>query len=199
MDYQKERITEFQDPTTYTQYDEYLRSGMDETEAIARINLETREHSRTPMQWSDAPYAGFSGSEPWFAVNPNYRQINYASQKNDPDSLYAYYKKMIALRKSEAFQELFIYGSITPMYASESGIIGYERSLGSRSVVIVINTRSEAAVLSLPGKIKRVLLSNYSNVTLPDDALRLERFQVLVLERGYCSLAHQSGEKHAPN
>ncbi|MDE7266744.1 MAG: alpha-glucosidase, partial [Lachnospiraceae bacterium] len=79
MDYQKEHIEDFKDPTTFSQYNEYLKKGMSETEALAQINLETREHARTPMQWNDEPYAGFSKSEPWFAVNPNYGQINYAS------------------------------------------------------------------------------------------------------------------------
>lgn len=182
MNYKKESITAFQDPTTFTQYTEYLKNGMTEAEALAQINLETREHARTPMQWTSEPYAGFSKSKPWFAVNPNYKQINYESQKNDPDSLYSFYKKMVALRKSETYQDLFIYGDIVPMYETESGIIGYERRLNNKSVLIVINAKPNETVLLLSRKIKGVLLSNYKKIRLQDDVLRLQRFQILVLD-----------------
>lgn len=37
-------------------------------------------NARTPMQWDDSPYAGFSDVEPWIEVNENYHQINAASQ-----------------------------------------------------------------------------------------------------------------------
>lgn len=182
MDYPKENIEDFKDPTTFSLYNEYLKNGMSETEALAQINLESREHARTPMQWNADPYAGFSKSEPWFAVNPNYGQINYASQKNDPDSLYSFYKKMIALRKSEEYQELFIYGDFTPIYESKPGVIGYERSLNGQKVLIINNAKSEETVLPALAAIRKVLLSNYENVTLQDDIIRLQRYQLLVLD-----------------
>ena len=182
MDYPKERIEDFKDPTTFSLYNEYLKKGMSDTEALAQINLECREHARIPMQWNADPYAGFSKSGPWFAVNPNYGQINYASQKNDPDSLYSFYKKMIALRKSEEYQELFIYGDFTPIYESKPGVIGYERSLNGQRVMIINNAKSEETVLPALGAIRKVLLSNYENVTLQDDIIRLQRYQLLVLD-----------------
>lgn len=182
MDYKKQHIEEFKDPTTLNLYNGYLQNGMTEDEALSQINLESREHARIPMQWSSAKYAGFSDAEPWFAVHPDYEQINYESQKNDPNSLYAFYKKMIALRKSENFQELFIYGDITPLYETESGIIGYERRLHAKRVVIINNAKSTDAVLPLSGKVKQVLLSNYENVMIKDRIVRMKRFQLLVLE-----------------
>ncbi|MBD5515084.1 MAG: alpha-glucosidase [Lachnospiraceae bacterium] len=183
MDYQKENIEEFEDPTTFIQYDEYLQNGMTKTEALAQINLKTREHARTPMQWNDGKYAGFSSTEPWFSVNPNYRQINYDLQKKNPDSLYAFYKKMISLRKSDEFQELFIYGEFTPIYETEPGIIGYERRLNDKRVLIINNAKSTEAILQVSGTIKKILLSNYKNTVLQNGIIKLHRYQLLILER----------------
>lgn len=182
MDYKKKSIEEFKDPTTYILYNEYINSGMTEAEALAQINLESREHARTPMQWSNAKHAGFSKAEPWFAVNPNYEQINYESQKNDPDSLYSFYKKMIALRKCEEFQDLFIYGDITPIYETESGIIGYKREFNQKKVIIINNATPRTVVLPLLGTVKKVLLSNYKDIILTDSTIQMQRFQLLALE-----------------
>ena len=46
---------------------------------MALVNRAARDHARTPVQWSDAANAGFcpDGVEPWFAVNPNYRDGLY--------------------------------------------------------------------------------------------------------------------------
>lgn len=182
MDYKKETIKSFQDPTTFILYEEYLKSGITEAEALAQINLKTREHARTPMQWNANPYAGFSQVEPWFGVNPNYNEINYEAQKNNSHSLYAFYKKMIALRKSEEYQELFIYGDFIPKYETESGIIGYQRNLGNKSVLIINNAKSEETALPITGKIKKVLLSNYNNDILSNESIHLQRYQFVVLE-----------------
>lgn len=181
-DFRKKELSEFKDPTTFVMYEEQIKNGMTAEESFARINLESREHARTPMQWNDTPNAGFSTVEPWFSVNPNYHSINYEAQKKDPDSLYAFYKKMIALRKSGDFQELFIYGSFTPIYEEEPGIIAYKRSYDGRSVLIVNNAKPEETTLVLPDTVKNMLLSNYDTVILNDGMLRLKRYQTAVME-----------------
>ncbi|MDE5696914.1 MAG: alpha-glucosidase [Lachnospiraceae bacterium] len=182
MDYPKENIEAFADPTTFIQYAEHLQNGMTKAEALAQINLKTREHARTPMQWNDGPYAGFSSAEPWFQVNPNYRQINYDAQKKEPASLYAFYKKMISLRKSDEFQELFLYGEFTPVYEAEPGVIGYERRLDDKSVLVINNAKPTETILPILGTIKKVLLSNYENPVLQNDNIKLQRYQLLILE-----------------
>lgn len=181
-DFRKKELSEFKDPTTFVMYEEQIKNGMTAEESFAQINLESREHARTPMQWSDTPNAGFSTVEPWFAVNPNYHSINYEAQKKDPDSLYAFYKKMIALRKSGDFQELFIYGSFTPVYEEEPGVIAYRRSYDGRSVLIINNAKPQETALALPGTVTNTLLSNYDKVILNDGMIQLKRYQTVVLE-----------------
>jgi alpha-glucosidase len=59
-----------------------------------------RDPVRTPMQWSDAPQAGFTSGEPWLPPAANYRQVNVAAQRQDPESMLALYSRLIALRRS---------------------------------------------------------------------------------------------------
>ena len=49
--------------------------------------MENRDNSRTPMQWNSNNYAGFTNVEPWFPVNPNYKEINVADQLEDENSV----------------------------------------------------------------------------------------------------------------
>ncbi len=51
------------------------------------------------MQWDDTKNAGFSDGTPWIRVNDNYKKINAKNQVDDPDSVFACYRKLIALRK----------------------------------------------------------------------------------------------------
>lgn len=60
-----------------------------------------RDAGRTPMQWNDSKNAGFGSGEPWLPADKSYKKkVNVAAQKNSPDSLLYFYKKLIRLRKS---------------------------------------------------------------------------------------------------
>ena len=62
-----------------------------------------RDNSRTPMQWNDEVNAGFTTGTTWFGMNPNYKEINVEKQKNEENSIFNFYKKMIALKKSTMY------------------------------------------------------------------------------------------------
>ena len=60
-----------------------------------------RDNSRTPMQWDATNMGGFTSADhTWLKVNPNYPQINVASQLQDEDSIYHFYKKLISCGKT---------------------------------------------------------------------------------------------------
>lgn len=162
-DYPKERIEQFRDFATYNLYQEYQKQGMTASEALAKLNAESREHARTPMQWGGEAYGGFSDASPWFDVNPNYREINLQVQKENEHSLYSFYKKMIALRKREDLRDIFIYGETVPCFETQDGIIAYERHLGGQSVIVLCNTNTEKTEVlpDRPITIKEQLLNNY--------------------------------------
>ena len=59
----------------------------------------SRDNARTPMQWDNSYYAGFSEVEPWIKVNKNKSFINVKDSLNDNDSILNYYKKLIKIKK----------------------------------------------------------------------------------------------------
>lgn len=62
----------------------------------------SRDNARTPVQWSAEPGAGFTTGRPWLPINANHRRINRAAQEHDPDSVLAWYRRLIALRSASA-------------------------------------------------------------------------------------------------
>ena len=66
-----------------------LDAGCTKEQALELAHRFSRDNARTPVQWSDDKYAGFSTQEPWLMVNPDYKEINV---KKQPDSVLAFFK-----------------------------------------------------------------------------------------------------------
>jgi glycosidase len=87
------------------------------------------------MQWDESDNAGFSSGKPWLGINKNYKYINYALQKNDPDSVLNFYRELIALRKGN---KCLVHGEFLPVYA-DNRIIIYQRKLDNETYTIALN------------------------------------------------------------
>ena len=107
-------IEEVDDISSLDEYQVALEAGLTAEEALKVIARYSRDNARTPMQWSDAAHAGFTTGTPWLHVNPNYSTINAAAEQKDPDSVFHFYKKLIALRKDPAYRETVVYGALEP-------------------------------------------------------------------------------------
>jgi oligo-1,6-glucosidase len=121
----------------------------------------SRDNSRTPMQWDASANAGFTtGTKTWLAVNPNYVSINAAQEVADPDSIYNYTRKLIALR---AKTPAFVYGDYKDLDPQHPHVFAYTRTLGSDQYLIVHNFSREAIDYALPGGVKAgtTLTDNY--------------------------------------
>lgn len=153
-------ISQYEDINTIDQYQVALRAGCTEAEALEACYLHSRDNARTPMQWSDAPNGGFTTGTPWFMVNPNYREINAAEQAGRPDSLLNYYKRLIALRKSDDYLDTFTYGDFVPAYETEPGILAYLRKGEGQTILVAGNYGETARTLTLDGPVRQVLLTN---------------------------------------
>ncbi len=103
---------------------------------LACFNNVARDNARTPMQWDASENAGFTTGTPWLAVNPNYREINAAAETGDPDSVYAYYKKLIALRHTH---EIIVYGTFEPLLEDDPAIYAYARHLDGQTLLVACN------------------------------------------------------------
>lgn len=182
LDYRKKSIDEFRDPTTFNMYRGYLQEGMTEEQALEKLNVESREHARTPMQWNAQENAGFTDGTPWFAVNPNYKEINLEAEKGKEESLYHWYRKMIALRKSDEYSELFIYGSLTPVYEKTDGVIAYEREYQGRCVLVICNLKAAPQELPFGWNVKKILLSNHKDVNIEKEKICLRGYETVIAD-----------------
>ncbi|WP_053365240.1 glycoside hydrolase family 13 protein [Bacillus sp. FJAT-27245] len=132
-----------------------------------------RDNARTPMQWDDSHMAGFtSGPKTWLGLNPNYKDINVASQLSDQDSILSFYKKLIRLRKENP---LFIYGKYELYHPNHPKLFVYTRTLGWKKAVVICNFHGTPTRFKMPSSIQyktsRLALSNYA---IPESKLKKE-------------------------
>ena len=174
-------VDEFDDISTKDQYRVAREAGLSDAEALAVCSVMSRDNARTPMQWKDAPQAGFTSGTPWLKVNDNYPVINVEKEEEQPDSVLHYYRKLIALRKSGEYRELFTYGKFEPAYENADHVMAYYRILQGRRVLVAANFGTDTIELDWEVPAKKVLLSNKKR-TNAENKLILEKCEVFVTE-----------------
>ncbi len=95
----------------------------------------SRDPSRTPMQWSGNPNAGFSIAKPWLRIDKNYKVVNVETQKKDKTSCLNYYRKLIQLRQSEPALRN---GDYRPLYA-DNQMIAFTRKWEGDNFLVLLN------------------------------------------------------------
>ena len=113
---------------------------------LACFDNVARDNARTPMQWDASENAGFTTGTPWIAVNPNYREINAAAEISDPDSVFSYYQRLIALRHK---YDLIVYGDFLPLLEDDPAVYAYERRLGNERLLVACNWTEREAPCTL--------------------------------------------------
>lgn len=174
-------VDEFDDISTKDQYRMAREAGLSDAEALAVCSVMSRDNARTPMQWKDAPQAGFTSGTPWLKVNDNYPVINVEKEEEQPDSVLHYYRKLIALRKSGEYRELFTYGKFEPAYENADHVMAFYRILQGRRVLVAANFGTDTIELDWEVPAKKVLLSNKKR-TNAENKLILEKCEVFVTE-----------------
>ncbi|MCI6752907.1 MAG: alpha-glucosidase [Selenomonas bovis] len=113
---------------------------------LACFDNVARDNARTPMQWDASENAGFTTGTPWIAVNPNYREINAAAELSDPDSVFSYYQRLIALRHK---YDIIVYGDFLPLLEDDPAVYAYERRLGNERLLVACNWTEHEAPCTL--------------------------------------------------
>ncbi len=124
---------------------------------LAELRQSSRDNSRTPMQWSAAPNAGFTtaSAKPWLAVNPNYTTINAAQETADTNSVLNFTRDLIAFR---AKTPALIYGDYQDIDPPSDKIFAYTRTLTpaasagrpSGQYLVVLNVSSTPIDYAIP-------------------------------------------------
>jgi len=143
----------------------------------------SRDNVRTPMQWDNSPYAGFSTVEPWLPVNRDYARRNVAAQRQEPNSLFQFVKELLALRASTVALN---HGKYVSVPHGCEDVIAYLRVQGAVKLCIALNFSDEEKFVNLSsvGERGRAMLSTemdrHGDVTL--ERLKLRPHEGLLIQ-----------------
>jgi len=178
-----ESLEEFRDIDSLNGYRDWVTQGpLTHEEFWPYLLFKSRDNARTPMQWSDAPNAGFTEGTPWIRVNPNYRQINAKAQLADPNSIFHYYQQLIRLRKT---YPVIVYGDYRLLEPQDDSLCVYARRLEQEELLVVCNFADQPRAWMLPENFADadVLLDNQGRCTVDAQELTLAPYEALVLYR----------------
>lgn len=178
-----ESIDQIDDISSKDEYKVCRDAGYSEEESMKLLRVYSRDNARTPVQWSDEENAGFSTHKPWMIVNPNYREINLAKQKDDRNSVYAFYKQMIALYKDPAYHETLTFGRFEPYMRETKNLIAYYRKGEGQTLLVLANFQNEPQTVMLPEAAGNVILNNCASVDVDDNGrITLGGYQAVMIE-----------------
>ena len=178
-----ESIDQIDDISSKDEYKVCRDAGYSEEESMKLLRVYSRDNARTPVQWSDEENAGFSTHKPWMIVNPNYKEINLAKQKDDRNSVYAFYKQMIALYKDPAYHETLTFGRFEPYMRETKNLIAYYRRGEGQTLLVLANFQNEPQTVMLPEAADNVILNNCASVDVDDNGrITLGGYQAVMIE-----------------
>ena len=175
-------LDNFRDLESINAFHELTEQGkMTEEDMMAAIGYKGRDNARTPMQWDDSAYAGFSTTNPWIMVNPNYTKINAKDQINREDSVFKYYQKLIKLRHES---ELIVYGTYDLILDDDKDIYAYIRTLGDEKLIVYCNFSENTREVELPEEFTngKVLISNYIDAKV-NHKITLRPYEAIVIQK----------------
>ena len=168
---QLKSIDEFKDMMTFNNEKTFAKLGIKGEKFLKMANAGSRENSRTPVQWDDSEYAGFSTVEPWFNLNENYKEINVAQAEADENSILNYYRKLLKFRKEH---EVAIYGDYKEHYKNSDKLYVYERNLDGEKILVVCSFSEKSVNFEAPEGIDlskgELVLANYKLTPLTNNS-----------------------------
>ena len=175
------RLDQYRDVESLNHFQILRDKGLSEESVYNILKIHSRDNSRTPMQWTAGENGGFTTGTPWIGVNPNTSRINAASQVDDPDSIFAYYKALIRLRKE---YDVFAYGDFAPVDQKHPSVLAYRREYKGQSLLCVNNFYRAGCRWHCPMSLEgyRVLLSNYGD-SAPSADWTLRPYESVLLIR----------------
>ena len=171
-------IDQYRDVESLNYYRILQEQGHTPAQALEILAARSRDNGRTPMQWDATAHAGFTAGTPWIGVVDNYKTINAAAQVEDPDSIFGWYRTLIALRKAH---KVISEGRIEMLFRDNADLLAYRRFTDEEELLVVCNLTDREVPLTLPEgwQDAKLLLGNYP--AGPRTALR--PFECLALRR----------------
>ena len=177
-------MDELKDPVSRFVYDMMTQKlHIPARAAFGLIRRGARDHARTPMQWDGSVNGGFNrGTPTWQCINPAYRQINAEADLASDRSVYRFYQKLLALRKSEP---VLLRGGTIEYDPDNRNIIAYSRTYEGRRMLIIGNFSGRAHTYSIPADYNipdlRIALTNYEGQII-DRKLKLRPYEAILFK-----------------
>ncbi|MGL6497111.1 alpha,alpha-phosphotrehalase [Aeromonas veronii] len=176
-----QRIDDYQDVESRNIFAIKQAEGMSEAEILAILGAKSRDNSRTPMQWSAAPNAGFTSGTPWLKPAANYPEINAEAALADQHSVFWHYRDLIALRKAHP---IFTQGDYQELLTGHPQIWAYARRANGQTLLVVSNFYGEPVEFALPAELQsgqgRLLLGNYPDSPAQPQSGMLRPYESLI-------------------
>ena len=137
-------LEDYVDLEIHNVYAERTGKGYDPSDVMESIYARGRDNGRTPMQWNAGKHAGFTAGKPWLPVNENHSAINVEAALADPNSIFYYYQKLIALRKNH---DVFRRGSFTLLLPEDEQRFVYRRDTEEEHLLVICNFSGDEAPL----------------------------------------------------
>lgn len=174
-------IDQYKDIAAINSYKKAYSKGQDMFAFMKKLNFESRDNGRTPMQWDESKEAGFTTGTPWLPVNDNHKLINVETQAKDKSSVLEHFKAMTSLRKSRS---VLVHGNYTLLQPLHEYVYAYTREDKGRKVLVLLNfSKAETLFtiddLKLTGK---VLINNFSTVKINGQNISLAPYQGVIIE-----------------
>jgi oligo-1,6-glucosidase len=129
-------VDDFRDVESINHFGTAMVAGEDPTAVLAALRRMSRDNARTPVQWDDTEHAGFTLGTPWLPVNPDHGEWNARAQRDDPTSVLAHYRRLIALRHTLPVVAL---GDFTMLLPEHEHVYAFTRALDSDALLVVCN------------------------------------------------------------
>ncbi len=143
-----------------------------------------RDGCRSPMQWNGQMNGGFSEHSPWLPVHENYIYRNVENQKQNPDSLFHFYRRLLKIRKENAALQKGMY---QPLTFDPRRLLAYVRQTSDQIVLIALNFSRRKVGLVISSSLLRhdweLLISTHRDQLpqIEDRRIKLEPYEVLVI------------------
>jgi glycosidase len=172
-----EKIADMRDIQGLIAYERALADGKSESEALAIANKEGRDKSRSPMQWDASEFVGFSSAKPWISIPENAHAVNVAKQSHETDSVLAFYRRLLQLRKENPALHSGDYAWLK----TDGSILRYLKEKEDSKVLVMLNFSAEPAAVSIEDAPYEWLLSNKRKKVESQPLSMLQPFEVVLL------------------
>lgn len=176
-------IEQYKDVESLNYFQILLEEGKTEKEALAILAARSRDNSRTPMQWEEQTYGGFSEVEPWIPMSSKFRkEITVEAQQNDKDSILNFYKTLIAMRKK---YPVIAKGKISFLETKTDMVLAYKRVLEREQIIVFCNLDEKEQKITIEKEWQnyQILLENYQNreINRKEEQYTMNPYEFMVL------------------